>query len=117
MTSIEKSGRVVMQLWIVSRREPLKVGNRVVHVYRFAVLADSAENAIEKAKEKEVPSRLRGTDPSLDEWLTGDWSASPDGSEIVSLRTAMDTPTPAEVADRDARKERRTKRAPKPVPR
>lgn len=95
-----------MKLWEVTRREPLKIGAKVVHLYRFVVLADSDTSAIAKAKEHEVPTRHRD-DPDFAHWLTGEWSAVEVGSDVRSMSFASTRPTAAEVAERDARVRKR----------
>lgn len=88
-----------MKLWIVSRRAPLRKGERKVWVARWVSMAPTKEEAILKVQSLEAPHDV----PELAGNLRGMWSAAERESEVVDLSAFSIEATPAEQAERKTR--------------
>lgn len=96
-----------MTLWDVRRRAPFAIGHRVVYVDRWLVLAETAEQAIAKAKDRQAPPNVRD---EMQEFLAGTWSAEKIDSDFAGYRQFGSAPSEEEINDRDARKAARKKK-------
>lgn len=71
-----------MQLWIVYETHPVERNQRKKRVYRYVVLAETAEQAIEKIQKGEWST------PEVREYFRADeftYTAEPWGSEYATL--------------------------------
>lgn len=91
-----------MKLYYVEHRELLGRGQYRVMCWKYYVLAESEEQAIQKAQDKACPPEHRN-DPELRQYFDGTWSVSDVEDEVMSGGNLTRAATDAEVADRNAR--------------
>lgn len=88
-----------MKLWIVSRRAPLRRGERKVWVTRWVSMAPTKEAAIARVQAIEAPDDI----PEMASNLRGVWSAQERDIGVADLGAFSTEATAVEQSERKAR--------------